>query len=129
MTRTHISTGSPFEAKAGYSRALIDGDYVHVAGTTGYDYQSMQMPERVTEQAENALNTIAKALEQAGSSMKDVVRVHYYLTDRANADELFAVTGRVFADIRPAATLLICGLMTDEMLVEIEATAKLSKKT
>lgn len=125
MTRRLISSGSPFEKQAGYSRAVVDGTYVHVAGTTGYDYASMTMPEGVQAQTRNALATIASALEKAGSSLQNLVRVRYYVTERAYADELFMVTGKVLGDIRPAATLLVCDLLNDEMLVEIEATAKL----
>ena len=125
MTRRLISSGSPFEAEAGYSRAVVDGDWVFVAGTTGYDYNSMTMPDGIAAQAENALATIARTLEEAGSSMMHVVRVQYYITERAHAEPLFGVTGRVFDDVRPAATLLICNLLEPEMLVEIEATARL----
>ena len=125
MTRRLISSGSPFEKQAGYSRAVVDGAYVHVAGTTGYDYASMAMPEGVQAQTRNALATIASVLEEAGSSLQNLVRVRYYVTKRAYADELFMVTGKVLGDIRPAATLLVCDLLNDEMLVEIEATAKL----
>ena len=124
MERRLISSGSPFEARAGYSRAVVDGDLVHVAGTTGYDYRTMAMPEDVAAQAGNALETIASALREAGSDLSKVVRVRYYLTDRADAEALFSVTSRVFADIRPAATLVICGLLEEEMKVEIEATAR-----
>ena len=125
MTRRLISSGSPFEKQAGYSRAVVDGAYVHVAGTTGYDYASITMPEGVQAQTRNALATIASVLEEAGSSLQNLVRVRYYVTKRAYADELFMVTGKVLGDIRPAATLLVCDLLNDEMLVEIEATAKL----
>ncbi|MGD1888464.1 MAG: RidA family protein [Cohaesibacteraceae bacterium] len=127
MTRRLISSGSPFEHQAGYSRAVVDGDYVHVAGTTGYDYATMTMPEAIKDQARNALATIASVLEEAGTSLDQLVRVHYYLTNREHADGLFAITGEVLGDIRPAATLLICDLLNEEMLVEIEATAKLPK--
>ena len=127
MNRQLISSGSPFEKQAGYSRAVVDGDYAHVAGTTGYDYTSMTMPEGVKDQARNALATIAGVLEEAGTSLDQLVRVHYYITKREYADDLFAVTGEVLGGIRPAATLLICDLLNDDMLVEIEATAKLPK--
>lgn len=124
MTRRLISTGSPFEKTAGYSRAVVDGDYVFVAGTTGYDYATMTMPESVEEQARNCFATIEKALTDAGSSLADVVRATYYLTDASDADALFRVTGGVFSEIRPASTLLICGLLKPEMKVEIEITAR-----
>jgi len=121
----HISSGSPFEAKIGYSRAVVDGSTIYVSGTTGYDYETMVMPEDAGQQARNALRTIAHALDQAGSSIKDVVRVRYYITDMAYYDALVAVVGEVFRDIRPAATMLVCGLTRPEMKIEIEVTAHL----
>ena len=120
-----ISSGSPFEQKIGYSRAVVDGDMIHVSGTTGYDYKTMTMPEDAGQQARNALDTIEEALEQAGSSLKDVVRVRYYITDMAWYDALVEVAGETFRDIRPAATMLVCGLTTPEMKIEIEATARI----
>jgi enamine deaminase RidA (YjgF/YER057c/UK114 family) len=120
-----ISSGSPFEAKIGYSRAVVDGDIIYVSGTTGYDYKTMKMPEDATTQARNALDTITDALEEAGSSIKDVVRVRYYITEMAHYDALVAVAGEVFGDIRPAATMLVCGLTTPEMKLEIEVTARI----
>ncbi|MGV3491046.1 MAG: RidA family protein [Devosia sp.] len=121
----HISSGSPFEAKIGYSRAVVDGSTIYVSGTTGYDYATMQMPEEAGQQARNAFATIAHALEQAGSSLRDVVRVRYYITDMAHYDAMVEVAGEVFRDIRPAATMLVCGLTTPEMKLEIEVTARL----
>lgn len=120
-----ISSGSPFESKIGYSRAVVDGDMVYVSGTTGYDYATMTMPESATAQARNALGTIAKALGEAGSSLKDVVRVRYYITDMAHYDALVEVAGETFGDIRPAATMVVCGLTTPEMKLEIEVTARI----
>lgn len=124
MTRL-ISSGSPFESKIGYSRAVVDGDMVYVSGTTGYDYSTMTMPEDASAQARNALQTIARALEEAGSSLKDVVRVRYYLASMAHYDALVAVAGETFGDIRPAATMVVCGLTTPEMKLEIEVTARI----
>jgi enamine deaminase RidA (YjgF/YER057c/UK114 family) len=124
MTR-RISSGSPFEAKIGYSRAVVDGDRIYVSGTTGYDYKTMTMPEDAGQQARNALNTIEEALEQAGSTLKDVVRVRYYITDMAWYDALVEVAGETFRDIRPAATMVVCGLTTPEMKVEIEVDARI----
>lgn len=123
MTRKLVSSGSPFEKQAGYSRAVVDEHYVHVAGTTGYDYATMIMPEGVEAQARNIFKTIEATLQEAGSSLSQVVRTNYYLTRRENADALFAVTGEFFGDVRPAATLIICDLMKEEMLVEISVTA------
>jgi enamine deaminase RidA (YjgF/YER057c/UK114 family) len=121
--RRLISTGSPFEKAAGYSRAVVQGDWCFVAGTTGYDYATMTMPDDVGEQARNCLATIGKVLREAGFAMEDVMRVHYHVTDAAFADAVFAVTGKVFGEIRPAATMTICGLIRPEMKVEIEVTA------
>lgn len=118
-----ISSGSPFEARAGYSRAVVKGDFVFVAGTTGYDYRTMTMPESAAEQARNALRTIGSALAEAGASLDDVVRATYYVADAAHAEGLFDVTGEVFAAIRPASTLVVCGLLRPEMKLEIEVTA------
>lgn len=120
-----ISSGSPFEARIGYSRAVVDGDMVYVSGTTGYDYATMSMPEDAAAQARNALGTISKALAEAGASLRDVVRVRYYLADMAHYEALCAVAGEAFGDIRPAATMVVCGLTTPEMKLEIEVTARI----
>ena len=122
---TRISTGSPFEATFGYSRAVRDGEFVHVSGTTGYDYATMTMPEAAVEQARNALGTIEKALDDAGSSIRDVVRVRYYLVDMSVYDAVVAAAGEAFGDIRPAATMLLVGMIEDKMKVEIEVTARI----
>jgi enamine deaminase RidA (YjgF/YER057c/UK114 family) len=124
MERRLISTGSPFEKAAGYSRAVVQGGFVFVAGTTGYDYATMQLPASVEDQARNCLKTIAATLKEAGTSMQDVVRATYYITDAADADKVFPIFGEVFGDIRPAATLLVvAGLLKPEMKIEIEVTA------
>ena len=107
MSRRLISTGSPFEKTAGYSRAVIDGDFAFVAGTTGYDYATMTMPADVTSQTRNCFKTIEAALKEAGFAMADIVRATYYITDARDADAHFAVCGEVLGDIRPAATLLV----------------------
>ena len=121
--RRLVSTGSPFERLSGYSRAVAHGPWCFVAGTTGYDYSTMIMPESAGQQTENALGTIARALVEAGFSMADICRVGYIITDPAFQDEVFAVTGRWFGEIRPAATMIVTGLIRPEMKVEIEATA------
>lgn len=121
--RRLISTGSPFEQEAGYSRAVVQGDWCFVSGTAGYDYATMIMPERVEDQARNALKTIANALEEAGFSLADVVRAHYYITDAAFVDIVFPILGEHFGEIRPAATMIVCGLNKPEMKIEIEVTA------
>ena len=120
-----ISTGSPFEATFGYSRAVVDGDRVHVSGTTGYDYVTMKMPESGGEQASNALKTIEKALTEAGARMADVVRVTYYVGDRAYVDDVVKAVGPVFSDIRPAATMLLVGMIEEAMKIEIEVEARI----
>ncbi|MFU0506118.1 RidA family protein [Pseudaminobacter sp. NGMCC 1.201702] len=121
--RKLISTGSPFEKTAGYSRAVVQGDWCFVSGTTGYDYATMTMPDSVEEQTRNCLATIARALEEAGFSLADVVRAHYYVTDVAFVDAVFPILGAAFGDIRPAATMIVCGLVKPEMKIEIEVTA------
>ena len=125
MSVTKISTGSPFEKQAGYSRAIKDGDWVHVAGTTGYDYTTMTMPEDVAIQAENCFKTIEAALKEVGASLSDVVRARYYITDASFADAVFGVTGKYFSEIRPAATMVVAGLIKPEMKIEIEVTARI----
>ena len=125
MSRRLISTGSPLEKTAGYSRAVIDGDFAFVAGTTGYEYATMTMPADVTSQSRNCFKTIAAALQEGGFAMTDVVRATYYLTDIKDADAHFAVCGEVLGDIRPAATMVVVSaLAKPEMKVEIEVTAK-----
>jgi enamine deaminase RidA (YjgF/YER057c/UK114 family) len=125
MPRRLISTGSPLEKTVGYSRAVIDGDFAFVAGTTGYDYATMTMPADVTSQSRNCFRTIEAALKEGGFAMADIVRATYYVTDAKDVDAHFAVCGEVLGAIRPAATLLIVvGLARPEMKVEIEVTAK-----
>jgi enamine deaminase RidA (YjgF/YER057c/UK114 family) len=125
MPRRLISTGSPLEKTVGYSRAVIDGDFAFVAGTTGYDYTTMTMPADVTSQARNCFKTIDETLQGAGFAMADIVRATYYVIDAKDADTVLAVCGEVLGDIRPAATLLVVvGLYKPEMKVEIEVTAK-----
>lgn len=123
MTRTLISSGSPFETQVGYSRAVVQGDWCFVAGTTGYDPETKAMPDSVADQAANALQVIGKALEQAGFAFSDVVRATYYITDARYWDEIGPVLGGTFGDIRPAATCLVSGLIKPEMKIEIEVTA------
>jgi len=125
MPRRLISTGSPFEHQGGYSRAVVDGDFCFVAGTTGYDYATMKMPVDVAAQARNALRTIAGVLGDAGFALSDVVRATYYIVDRSDADAVLAVCGEYLRDVRPAATILVvAGLLRPEMKVEMGVTAK-----
>ncbi|WP_313803554.1 RidA family protein [Sphingobium sp.] len=123
MPRQLISSGSPFEAQVGYSRALVQGDWCFVAGTTGTDPETKTMPESVVDQGRNALKVIGKALEEAGFSFADVVRVTYYITDAAYWDVLGEATAPIFGDIRPAASCVVTGLIKPEMKIEIEVTA------
>lgn len=126
MERRLISTGSPFEKAAGYSRTVIQGGFVFVAGTTGYDYATMVLPAGVEDQARNCFKTIAATLAEAGASLNDVVRATYYITDAADAEKVFPIFGQVFGEIRPAATLVVvAGLLKPEIKVEIEVTAML----
>jgi len=118
-----ISTGSPFEKTMGYSRAVVKGDWCFVSGVTGYDYATMTMPESVADQARNCFATIAKALSEGGFVMDDIVRVQYTLTDAALLDDLLPALGEAMGEIRPAATMVIAGLIKPEMLIEIEVTA------
>ncbi len=123
MARQLISSGSPFEAVVGYSRAVVQGDWCFVAGTTGYDYAAMVMPTEVCDQARNALGTISRALVEGGFTLSDVVRVTYYITDHADWETVGPVLGEVFGAIRPAATCIVTGLVAPDMKIEIEATA------
>jgi enamine deaminase RidA (YjgF/YER057c/UK114 family) len=118
-----ISTGSPFEAAMGYSRAIVKGPWCFVSGVTGFDYATMTIPAGVADQARNCFATIASVLDQAGFAMSDIVRVQYTVTDAALVDDLVPVLGAALGDIRPAATMVIAGLIRPEMKVEIEVTA------
>jgi enamine deaminase RidA (YjgF/YER057c/UK114 family) len=123
MSRRLISTGSPFEKTAGYSRAVVDGEWCFVSGTTGYDYAAMTMPERIEDQTRNCLATVATALGEAGFAMSDVVRARYYVADRAHVAAVFPILGEVFGDVRPSATMVIAELIEPAMKIEIEVTA------
>jgi len=119
-----ISSGSPYEAEAGYSRAVVDGEWVFVAGTTGFDYAAMTISDDPAEQARQALRNIEAALAEAGASLSDAVRVRYYLPDAADWTPIVPVLGAAFGTIRPAATALICRLIDPRMKIEIEVTAR-----
>jgi len=124
MTRRHISSGSPFEAQIGYSRAVVEGGWIFVVGTTGYDYDSMTIPDNVVDQCRNTLKTIEKALHEAGASLDDVTRARYILPDPTDFEPCWPVLSAAFARARPAATMIVAGLMTPEMKIEIEVTAR-----
>jgi enamine deaminase RidA (YjgF/YER057c/UK114 family) len=122
--RRLISSGSSFEAEAGYSRAVVDGEWIFVAGTTGFDYAQMTIADDPAEQARQAVRNIETALLEAGATLADVVRVKYYIPDAADWPAIVPVLGEAFGAIRPAATALICGLVDRRMKIEIEVTAK-----
>lgn len=122
--RRLISSGSSFEALAGYSRAVVDGDTVHVSGTTGFDYTNMTISADPVAQAHQCFANIASALAQAGLGLDDVVRVRYLLTDAALFEPLAPLFGQYFAKARPAATAMIVGLIDPRMKIEIEVTAR-----
>ena len=119
----HISTGSPFESTMGYSRAVVKGGWCFVSGVTGYDYSTMVMPKGVAMQARNCFATIKAVLGEAGFAMSDIVRVQYTLVDGELVDSVVQELGRALGTIRPAATMVIAGLIRPEMLIEIEVTA------
>ena len=123
MSRELISSGSPFEAQIGYSRAVVQGDWVFVSGTTGFDYATMEISADVTAQAEQCFANIEAALQKAGSSMADVVRVHYILPDAALWEACWPVTSKWLGQVRPAATMFVAGLQDPRMKIEIEVTA------
>ena len=118
-----ISTGSPFEAALGYSRAVVKGGWCFVSGVTGFDYATMVMPDTAAAQTSACFDTISEVLKQAGFEMADVVRVQYTLVDAALVDEIAPVLHRLLGVIRPAATVVIAGLIRPEMKIEIEVTA------
>jgi enamine deaminase RidA (YjgF/YER057c/UK114 family) len=125
MARRLISSGSTFEQEIGYSRAVVDGDWVFVAGTTGYDYATMTISDDVAEQCAQTFRNIEKALADAGASFADVVRVTYILADRNDWPACWPITRSYFADVRPASTMLMAGLQDERMKIEIEVTARI----
>ena len=123
MTRKLISSGSTFEAEIGYSRAVVQGDWVFVSGTTGFDYATMTISDDIGEQTEQALRNIEAALAEAGAGLADVVRVTYMAPVAADFPQCWPALRRAFGEIRPAATMIACGLADPRMRIEIEATA------
>lgn len=122
--RKLISSGSEFELKVGYSRAVVDGRWVFVSGTTGFDYAAMTISDDVVEQTDQCFKNIAAALGQAGASLSDVVRVRYLLTRREDFEPIWPVLQKHFGDVRPACTAEVTGLVDERMLIEIEVTAR-----
>lgn len=125
MTRRLISSGSEFEEKIGYSRAVVDGDYVFVSGTTGYNYQTQSISEDVVEQTEQCFKNIAAALEQAGTSLDKVVRATYIYVNKADFKPCWPVLQKYFGEAKPAITMIEAGLLDEEMKVEIQVTARI----
>ncbi|AOS81889.1 MULTISPECIES: RidA family protein [Hydrogenophaga] len=123
MPRTLISSGSTFEAEIGYSRAVVQGDWVFVSGTTGFDYTTMTIAPDIETQTEQCLRNIEAALQQAGASLRDVVRVNYVLPDGAEFPKTWPVLRRFFGEVRPAAMMISAGLADPRMRIEIEVTA------
>ncbi len=124
MPRKLISSGSSFEEQIGYSRAVVDGDWVFVSGTTGFDYGAMTIADNVVEQAEQCMKNIEAALAQAGASLRDVVRVTYVLPDGAEFERCWPVLRKYFGEVRPAAMMIAAGLADPRMKIEIEVTAR-----
>jgi len=122
--RRLISSGSRFEAEAGYSRAVVDGEWIFVAGTTRFDYAAMTIAEDPAEQARQVFRNIEKALGEAGAGLADIVRVRYYVPNIGDWPTIAPVLGEVLGTIRPAATALVCGLVDPRMKIEIEVTAR-----
>ncbi len=122
--RKLISSGSTFEASIGYSRAVVDGDWMFVSGTTGFDYATMKISDDVSEQADQSFRNIQAAMVEAGFSLADSVRVHYLLPDAADFEKCWPVLKKYLGDIRPAATMFVAGLADPRMKIEIEITAK-----
>ena len=123
MTRQNISGGSPYEPKLGYSRAVVQGDWCFVAGTTGVDPVTKTFPDSVLEQAQNTLTTIKSVLEGAGFGLEHVVRANYIITDAAYMEQIIPALSETFGEIRPAATMIVAGLVNPAMKIEIEVTA------
>ena len=126
MTRTLVSSGSRFEAEIGYSRAVVDGEWIFVSGTTGFDYATMTIADDVVAQCEQVMRNIDAALKEAGGSMTDVVRVRYILPRREDFEPCWPVLKQYFGPVRPAATMIQAGLSDPRMRIEIEVTARRS---
>lgn len=124
MTRHLISSGSRFEAEIGYSRAVVDGKWIFVSGTTGYDYTTMTLPDGVVAQCEQTMRNIEAALKQAGAALADIVRVHYILPKREDFESCWPILRKYLGDVRPAATMIQAELLDPAMRIEIEVTAR-----
>jgi len=124
MARVRISSGSPFERDIAYSRAVVDGDWIFVSGTTGFDYRTMQISDDLAAQTEQCLKNIEAALKEAGAGIADVVRVTYVLPDAIAFPECWPVLRKYFGDVLPAAMMISAGLADPRMKIEIEVTAR-----
>ncbi len=123
MKRKLISSGSFFEKEVGYSRAVVDGNWVFVSGTTGFDYEKMTISEDIVEQTEQCIKNIIATLEKAEAKIEDVVRVTYILPDSSEFEKCWPILKKTFGEIRPAATMFSAGLADSRMKIEIEVTA------
>ncbi len=128
MARNRISSGSTFEDEIGYSRAVIDGDWIFVSGTTGYNYDTMSISPDVVEQCDQAFRNIESALKQAGGRMEDVVRATYMLPIRADWPLCWPTVKKWLGRARPASTMMLAGLQSTDMRIEIEVTARLRRR-
>ncbi len=124
MSRQLISSGSTFEQEVGYSRAVVDGDWIFMSGTTGFNYETMTISDDLSDQTEQCLQNIQSALEQANASLSDVVRVMYILPKAGQFPECWPILRKYFGDIRPAATMISAGLADPRMKIEIQVTAR-----
>jgi enamine deaminase RidA (YjgF/YER057c/UK114 family) len=122
--RKLISSGSQFEQRIGYSRAVVDGEWVFMSGTTGFDYATMTISDDIVEQTDQCFKNISAALAQAGATLADVVRVHYLITKAENFEPTWPVLQKYFGEVRPACTVMVTGLVDEKMLIEIEVTAR-----
>lgn len=129
MSRQLISSGSTFEQEIGYSRAVVDGDWIFVSGTTGFDYSKMTISEDLVEQTEQCLKNILEALSKAGASMQNVVRVTYVLPNAADFPACWPTLRNYFGGVKPAAMMISAGLSDPRMKIEIEVTARHNTKT
>ncbi len=124
MTRRFMTSGSSFERDIGYARAVVDGEWIFVSGTTGFDYAAGTIADDVVEQCRQCLRNIAVAMEEAGFSLGDAVRVHYLFPDRADFEPCWPLLREAFGGVRPAATMMVAGLADPRMKIEIEVTGK-----
>ena len=127
--RQLISSGSDFESKIGFSRAVIDGQYIFVSGTTGYNYETMSISDDLLEQAEQCFQNIEKVLKKAGCGLDQIVRVHYIFPKREDFEPCWPIFKKYLGETRPAATMLVADLMNEKMKLEVEVTARINDVT